>query len=177
SKPSHIYSEEPAPGIPVAKEITPVQPVKPAAVIPVPEPVKQAGAARKPVLNIQPDAEDSIEFTFELKEDAPVQPAAAVTSFSHNAIPDMSEEEEQRRKAADRINKLRNISFNMNTNHDVTGEFDSVPAYVRRNMELFGNTLTSVENYYSRYTVKKEENNDQAQISTRNKFLDEKKPD
>ena len=37
---------------------------------------------------------------------------------------------------------------------------DNVPAYVRRNMELFGNTLTSVEQFYSKYTVKKEDNDE-----------------
>jgi cell division protein FtsZ len=64
----------------------------------------------------------------------------------------------------------------MNSAADANNEFDTVPAYVRRNMELFGNTLTSVENFYSKYTVSKDENN-QAQISTINTFLDGKKPD
>jgi len=59
---------------------------------------------------------------------------------------------------------------------EANGEYDNVPAYVRRNMELFGNTLTSVEQFYSKYTVKKDEN-DETQISTINTFLDGKKPD
>lgn len=84
--------------------------------------------------------------------------------------------EEQKRRAAERIQKLRNLSFNMNNTSDLNGEFDAVPAYVRRNMELFGNTLTSVENFYSKYTVGKDENN-QTQINTINTFLDGKKPD
>jgi cell division protein FtsZ len=84
--------------------------------------------------------------------------------------------EEQKRRAAERIHKLRNLSYNMNSAADANNEFDTVPAYVRRNMELFGNTLTSVENFYSKYTVSKDENN-QAQISTINTFLDGKKPD
>ncbi|HWB26113.1 MAG TPA: cell division protein FtsZ [Chitinophagaceae bacterium] len=188
SKPMHIYSDEPQESTPIRKElVVPVQPsFKPEPVAtrppepviakqPEPVAVKQPEPA-KTSLNIQQEAEENFEFTYSIKDEAP-QPQAVTTSFSQNAIPDLSEEEEQRRKAADRINKLRNISFNMNTNHDVTGEFDNVPAYVRRNMELFGNTLTSVENYYSKYTVKKEENNNQAQISTINKFFDEKKPD
>jgi cell division protein FtsZ len=70
---------------------------------------------------------------------------------------------------------LRNLSFNVNGT-DAGGEFDAVPAYVRRNMELFGNTLTSVENFYSKYTVNKDEN-DKTNISTINTFLDGKKPD
>ena len=84
--------------------------------------------------------------------------------------------EEQRRKVAERIQKLRNLSFNINNGPDPNTEFDAVPAYVRRNLDLFGNTLASVENYYSKYTVEKDDNN-QTQISTINTFLDGKKPD
>ena len=98
------------------------------------------------------------------------EPAAG---FTDNSI--LDEVEEQKRRAAERIQKLRNLSYNMNT-ADNNQEFDAVPAYVRRNMELFGNTLSSVENFYSKYTVGKDEN-DQAQISTINTFLDGKKPD
>ena len=83
--------------------------------------------------------------------------------------------DDQKRRAQERIQKLRNLSFNMNT-ADANNEFDSVPAYIRRNMELFGNTLTSVENFYSKYTVKPDEN-DKGQISSINTFLDGKKPD
>jgi cell division protein FtsZ len=64
----------------------------------------------------------------------------------------------------------------MNNSTDTSGELDADPAYIRRNMELFGNTLTSVENFYSKYTVGKDEN-DQTQISSINKFFDGKKPD
>jgi cell division protein FtsZ len=84
--------------------------------------------------------------------------------------------EEQRRKVAERIQKLRNLSFNINSASDPNNEFDAVPAYVRRNLDLFGNTMASVENYYSKYTVEKDEHN-QTQISTINTFLDGKKPD
>jgi len=84
--------------------------------------------------------------------------------------------EEQRRKVAERIQKLRNLSFNINNGADPNTEFDAVPAYIRRNLDLFGNTLASVENYYSKYTVEQDENN-QTQISTINSFLDGKKPD
>ncbi len=89
----------------------------------------------------------------------------------------IDEVEDQKRRAAERIQKLRNLSYNMNNSSETGGEFDAVPAYIRRNMELFGNTnLTSVENFYSKYTVGKDEN-DQMQISSINKFFDGKKPD
>ena len=84
--------------------------------------------------------------------------------------------EEQKRRTAERIQKLRNLSFNVNNASDTSSEFDAVPAYIRRNMELFGNTLTSVENFYSKYTVNKEETNS-SPISSINTFLDGKKPD
>ncbi len=97
------------------------------------------------------------------------QPTAVCDDFM------LDEAEEQKKRAAERIQKLRNLSYNMNT-ADNNQEFDAVPAYVRRNMELFGNTLTSVENFYSKYTVGKDEN-EQTKISSINTFLDGKKPD
>ena len=87
----------------------------------------------------------------------------------------MDETEDQRKKAADRLQKLRALSFNTNAS-DPNNEFETVPAYIRRNMELFGNTLTSVENFYSKYTVGKDEN-DNTKISNLNSFLEGKKPD
>ncbi len=84
------------------------------------------------------------------------------------------EVEEQKRRAAERINKLRNLSFNINA-ADPNNEFETVPAYVRRNLELY-NTISNVENFYSNYEVKADENNNAA-ISTINTFLDGKKPD
>ncbi|HYH16462.1 MAG TPA: cell division protein FtsZ [Flavisolibacter sp.] len=81
--------------------------------------------------------------------------------------------EEEKRKAAERLQKLRNLSFNINA-ADPNNELESVPAYIRRNMELHNGTA-SVENFYSNYSVKAENNN--VHISTINTFLDGKKPD
>jgi cell division protein FtsZ len=80
----------------------------------------------------------------------------------------------QKKRAADRLQKLRNLSFNINA-ADPNNEFETVPAYIRRNMELY-NTSTSVEDFYSNYTVKNDGKNG-ATISTINTFLDGKKPD
>jgi len=91
------------------------------------------------------------------------------------------ETEEQQRRAAERLHKLRNLSFNVNA-ADPNNEFETVPAYIRRNMELHHNLSTGqggnsqVENFYSNYEVKTDEKN-QAHISTINTFLDGKKPD
>jgi cell division protein FtsZ len=81
---------------------------------------------------------------------------------------------ELRRRAMERIAKLRNLSFNINA-ADPNNEFETVPAYLRRNMELH-NSIADVESFYSNYTVKTD-NNNQAEISTINTFLEGKKPD
>ena len=95
-----------------------------------------------------------------------------MSKVEEQAMPD--ETEELRRRAMDRIAKLRNLSFNINA-ADPNNEFESVPAYLRRNMEMH-NQIADVENFYSNYTVKSDDNN-QAEISTINTFLDGKKPD
>jgi cell division protein FtsZ len=89
--------------------------------------------------------------------------------------PAMQDEVElQKRRAAERIQKLRNLSFNINA-ADPNNEFETVPAYIRRNLDLY-NSISHVENFYSNYEVKSDERNN-AQISTINTFLDGKKPD
>ncbi|HEY4207046.1 MAG TPA: cell division protein FtsZ [Puia sp.] len=82
--------------------------------------------------------------------------------------------DDPKRRAAERINKLRNLSFNINA-ADPNNEFETVPAYIRRNLELY-NTVSNVENFYSNYEVKTDENNN-TEISTINTFLDGKRPD
>ncbi len=130
----------------------------------------------------KPVAEPELEMKLVMKDEVP--PSADVPNINQPAgynpaaaenMPVQDDMEDQKRRAQERIQKLRNLSFNMN-NADAGTEFDSVPAYIRRNMELFGNTLTSVENFYSKYTVKPDEN-DKGQISSINTFLDGKKPD
>lgn len=117
------------------------------------------------------DEEVNFEVTNKTVDEVATIPAQTINV----ADMDLSAEEEQRKRALERIQKLRTLSYNLNSN-DTTSEFDNVPAYVRRNMELFGNTLTTVENFYSKTTVGKDENN-QAVISTKNAFLDGQRPD
>ncbi|MFN3300831.1 MAG: cell division protein FtsZ [Sediminibacterium sp.] len=186
SKPSNIYasaansnsneSNEPS------KPETPAQPI----IQPRPEPIYSAPVVppTPPTTHTPPPpvAEEENLFDMQLveKPEGYNTPVAGPVATSHDADcaggDYMDDVEEQKRRAAERIQKLRNLSFNVNSTSDMNGEFDAVPAYVRRNMELFGNTLTSVENFYSKYTVGKDENN-QTQINTINTFLDGKKPD
>jgi cell division protein FtsZ len=84
------------------------------------------------------------------------------------------ETEDLRRRATDRIAKLRNLSFNINA-ADPNNEFESVPAYLRRNMELH-NSIADVESFYSNYTVKNDENNN-INVSSINTFFEGNKPD
>ncbi len=86
----------------------------------------------------------------------------------------LEEEEMQKRRQLERIQKLRNLSFTANSN-DPTNEFENVPAYIRRNMELKNDT-SHIESYYSKFEVSSDELN-QGQINTINTFLDGKKPD
>jgi cell division protein FtsZ len=141
-------------------------------------------SAEEPVSQKQPthSGEESLcDMQMVVRDDIP----AADEPLAHQAQtplttaaedPAMQDEaEEQKRRAAERLHKLRNLSFNANS-VDPNSEFENVPAYIRRNMELYGNSISTVENFYSNYTVKKDENNN-TQISTLNTFLDGKKPD
>jgi cell division protein FtsZ len=106
------------------------------------------------------------------------QPIAQQTQLVNNPVSEENEipdeTEALRRRANERLAKLRNLSFNVNT-ADPNNEFETVPAYLRRNMEMQVQ-LTDAESFYSNYTVKPTENN-QAEIGTINTFLDGKKPD
>lgn len=197
-----IVQETPAQDFTSAQETAPQEVVVPVAPIAVgiassvayiaPNPMKAQPAPAAPV---QQSYRTSFgESLNELEEDAelglcdmeliekPEMPSysqatnmAAPASFIDDSMFD--DAEEQKRRAAERIQKLRNLSFNMSGGGAESGsEFDNVPAYVRRNMELFGSTLTTVEDFYSKYTVGKDDK-DQTQISTLNTFLHGKKPD
>jgi cell division protein FtsZ len=124
---------------------------------------------------------DNLEMQLVVRNEIPAadMPLAHQTHTPLNTtaeeLPLADEAEEQQRRAAERLQKLRNLSFNI-SNADPNNEFETVPAYIRRNMELYGNSLSAVENFYSNYEVKKDENNN-THISTINTFLDGDKPD
>ncbi|HMU09249.1 MAG TPA: cell division protein FtsZ [Ferruginibacter sp.] len=108
------------------------------------------------------------------EEEQHVQQTQPITMSDVEEPAMQDEAEDLRRRAMERIAKLRNLSFNINA-ADPNNEFETVPAYLRRNMELH-NSIADVESFYSNYTVKSDDNN-QAEISTINSFLDGKKPD
>jgi cell division protein FtsZ len=138
-------------------------------------PVKKAEAPKEKKL-IQ-EEEESFDFGLVIKTEAPTtdkKPAVAVENYP---AAELSEEEEQKRRAqerVDKIRKLRNLSFNFNS-VDAGSEFEQVPAYLRRDTDLH-NSIANVENFYSRAQVKKDDKSGSS-ISTINTFLDGSNPD
>ncbi len=136
-------------------------------------PLQDNSRVDEPFSDMQLVVKNSHEAT-EDKEEPKVRQTMPIMMPSAEELPPADEAEELKRRAMERIAKLRNLSFNVNA-ADPNNEFESVPAYLRRNMELH-NSLANVESFYSNYTVKSDENN-KAEISTINTFLDGKKPD
>ena len=155
----------------------------------------QIYAEVKPEISESNSTEEPLPLQLKLQADEPAEEMQLVVKESQKAAeeqpivvqqtqpimmspveePAMQDEtEELRRRATERIAKLRNLSFNINA-ADPNNEFETVPAYLRRNMEIH-NQIANVENFYSNYTVKSDDNN-QAEIGTINTFLDGKKPD
>ena len=86
------------------------------------------------------------------------------------------EVEEQKRKAADRLQQLRNLSFNVNA-ADPNNELEHVPAFIRRNLQEHQAQNSPAEKFYSNITVKSDEAGSQGYLSSLNSFLEGKKPD
>ncbi len=166
ARPSNIYDEEPW----TDKQSNPEHSTS------VKEPILGA------VASDPKEDEASLDMQLVFKDDSPTadEPRAHQTHLISPAggsaeDPAMQDDaEDPKRRAAERINKLRNLSFNINA-ADPNNEFETVPAYIRRNLELY-NTISNVENFYSNYEVKTDENNN-TEISTINTFLDGKRPD
>lgn len=84
--------------------------------------------------------------------------------------------EEQKRAFEDRAARLRSLSMNIKSG-DAGDEIESVPAYMRKNMNI-DTPPASNDTFYSGYTVGVNGQNDsQAGIRTINTFLDGRKPD
>jgi cell division protein FtsZ len=156
ARPSNIYADQ-------KREVSTSKPAE--------EPVS------KPIAKVD---DDDLNMQLVIRNDIPAAdetkahqtPPPFKTQADDPALQDAAEE--QRRRSAERLQKLRNLSFNVNA-ADPNNEFETVPAYIRRNMELFNNS-SSVENFYSNYTVNSDDKNG-SHISTINTFLDGKKPD
>jgi cell division protein FtsZ len=159
AKPTQIYAEEK----PQPKSETPDKPN--------PLPIsKQEDEPAEEMQLVVKNSGDAAENNQEEK----VRQTKPIMMSTVEEPPMVDEAEELKRRAMDRIAKLRNLSFNVNA-ADPNNEFESVPAYLRRNTEL-QNSIADIESFYSNYTVKSDENH-KAEISTINTFLDGEKPD
>ncbi|RAJ73952.1 cell division protein FtsZ [Chitinophaga dinghuensis] len=174
---------------PIQQVVQQVQPIQPAQPLQQSAPVNNAqnninviqpqtgnanGYMNRPAhIYVEPGTTPSQEMKMVYKEEehnhTPMPPEVPM----HNAYEEL---EEQKRKQAERVAKLRSISFNVK-NMDNNAEIENVPAYLRRNVAL-DNGAGSAEQFYSNYTVSGEPGqNNPTEINTINTFLDGKKPD
>jgi cell division protein FtsZ len=177
NKPSQIYNP---PASPAKKEeektVQPVSVIMPAKADEDLNAITLSEEALPVMKEVPAEEEEVMGITLTYDEGAQ-EPKVQASLFNEKAVEnvqDLSEEEEQKRRAQERINRLRHLSFNP-MHIDNSSEFENVPAYMRRNMELH-NSIANVEDFYSRAQVKSDDKN-QASISTLNNFLHGEKPD
>ena len=170
-KPAQIYVSEPASIQQVQEQVQEIKREEPVQVtVPTVQPLME-------LPKVEQSSEDAIELVFHEAAESVAPVIEETVSF----VPEIEEPspvdeaEAQRARAAERLYKLRNLSFNFNA-QDPNNEYESIPAYVRHNLQVHNTTLASVEKFYSSYSVGKDENN-VTQISTINTFLEGKKPD
>jgi cell division protein FtsZ len=178
ARPSNIYAEDPRndqQSTPSAAEGSPKVAIEHS--IPVKDPIRNTIAGDP---SLEDDSSPDMQLVFRDTDPAADEPGAHQThslSVPNSPVEEpaaQDDADDPKRRAAERINKLRNLSFNINA-ADPNNEFETVPAYIRRNLELY-NTISAAENFYSNYEVKTDENNN-TEISTINTFLDGKRPD
>jgi len=178
ARPSNIYAEDPwndKQSTPTAAEGSPK--AMPEHNAPVKDPIRNTAAGDP---SLEEDSSPDMQLVFRDTDPTADEPGAHQThslSVPNSPVEEPAQQDDAddpKRRAAERINKLRNLSFNINA-ADPNNEFETVPAYIRRNLELY-NTISNVENFYSNYEVKTDENNN-TEISTINTFLDGKRPD
>lgn len=180
ARPVNIYAEAPVPANTTAlvEAVMPATAAQPVAI----QFDEEVAPATQP-LNTPPlveEVSEALEMKLVEKEEDPA-PVTPMLFELHRAIPEESmnlpevdDSIAQQRRAAERLQKLRNLSFNVNA-ADPNNEFETIPAYIRRNMEMY-NSKTQIENFYSNYEVK-DDPSKQGPISTLNSFLNGKKPD
>jgi cell division protein FtsZ len=174
-KPAMIYveetKEETSMSLVTKEEAAPVAAVeeKPS------EPIMEIRAEQIEVDNTLQEAIEVVYYEEEVQDFTPAKEESVFAAPAMELPAVFDEAEAQKARAAERLQKLRNLSFNFNSS-DPNNEYENIPAYVRHNLQVHNTTLASVEKFYSSYAVGTDENN-VAQISTINTFLEGKKPD
>ncbi len=170
-KPTSIYSAPPSAFPPVNNINTPASSY-----------MKNSFDAAKSGIPVQPiNVNDAANFT----PTPPPPPPPAPPTYPTDATPaggmmntDVSwEAMEHRKKVQERIQSLRNLSFNPASTD--ANDYNAVPAYIRKKINLIDNDYkpNAAEDYYSKLHVNKEENSNRGELSTINQFLGGKKPD
>lgn len=180
ARPANIYAETAAP-VEADSAIALVTPEPVAAPVQIQFEEETAPVVQSiPTTAVTEEVAEMFEMKLVEKEEDPA-PATPLLFELHRTSPaealELPVEDEtiaQQRRAAERLQKLRNLSFNVNA-ADPNNEFETIPAYIRQNMEMY-NSKTQIENFYSNYEVK-EDPSKQGPISTLNSFLNGKKPD
>ncbi len=180
ARPANIYAETAAP-VEADSAIALVTPEPVAAPVQIQFEEEVAPVVQSiPTTPVTEEVAEMFEMKLVEKEEDPA-PATPLLFELHRTSPaealELPVEDEtiaQQRRAAERLQKLRNLSFNVNA-ADPNNEFETIPAYIRQNMEMY-NSKTQIENFYSNYEVK-EDPSKQGPISTLNSFLNGKKPD
>jgi cell division protein FtsZ len=157
-KPSVIYKSD----------FTPVSPMPE-----VTQPIAEVPKMEEP----EAEVEETMHLIFkeEVVEPTPVMEQPILHQPIIEEPAPFDEAEAQKAKAAERLYKLRNLSYNFNA-ADPNNEYENIPAYVRHNLQVHNTTLATVEKFYSSYSIGTDENN-VSHISTINTFLEGKKPD
>ena len=149
-----------------------------------PEPKPNTNEIPTPMPESLKEDEPSFELHMEVMEEhpsageqSPIVQQTQPFMKPESEDPAMQDEEaDARRRAMDRVSKLRSLSFNINA-ADPNNEFETVPAYLRRKDDLQQhNSIADVESFYTRYQVKQDENN-QLNLQSINTFLEGNKPD
>jgi len=180
NKPTNIYAQHPIAQEPQQPVWNQPKPTPPAVEVKLPEPPPFIATPAVPTAQVPPTppAEPALpKFDVYERSSQPTPPPVAQAQAKPTHVATDLSEEEQRRRSQERIQKLRTLSYNTNPS-DPNNEFEMVPAYIRQKIDLLGNAFASADDFYSKVTVNTDENNQNgAQLSSLNTFLEGKKPD
>ncbi len=133
------------------------------------------------VHTLEDEKPSSVELELPLELDPPAPQPTYVTqgnvtiSAPVNNTPEppqpeqLSQEEEMFRRSRERIMKLKELSYRMNTPNGIA-DLEKEPAYKRRNV-ILNNVPSSAESNVSRYTLSTDENDKRTELRSNNPFL------
>ena len=140
---------------------------------------REQAEAPRPMFIYDEKPEEELTMRLVIKKEEPVEEDLVIKIGDRILTADEVEEkrrfEEQKKALEDRAERLRRMSFNIKSTES-TDEIESVPAYMRKNVQL-DNQAPSERPHYSGYTVGMDNNGTQSSLHTINTFLEGNKPD